>query len=190
MQTYHKYLWVLPLVMGSYALCYGQEPLPVTPPLNEARHAITLDLLGSTPVIGLSYHNQIIQFGKSPGSYKGAIEVNAGFGIIPSICIFGCSQPSFSTHHSLLLLWGRKLQGEIGYAGFLIDKGSLFSNQAYLPGANLGLRYAPKTWLIRLYMADMVYQEKGTGVTSAGDLVWQTKTFLYPLPGFSVGRRF
>lgn len=149
-----------------------------------------MDLLGSTPFIGLSYHNQIIQFGKSTDSYKGAVEVNAGFGIIPSICIFGCSQPSLSTHHSILVLWGRKLQAEFGYTGFLARKGVLFTNQAYLPGASLGLRFASNAWLFRLYMAGMVGQEKGTGVTGDGDLVWQTKTFLYPIPGFSVGHRF
>jgi hypothetical protein len=176
--------------MGSCALSHGQEPLPVTPPLTEGRHAITLDLAGSTPFIGLSYHNQIVQFGRSPGSYKGAIELNAGFGIIPSICVIGCSESGFSTHHSLLLLWGRKLQGEIGYAGFLTRKGLVYSGKTYLPGVNLGLRYAPKAWLLRLYMAGMVYQEKGTGLTNTGDLVWQTKTLLQSVPGFSVGRRF
>ncbi len=190
MRIYHKCLWVLALIVGSQALGFCQEPLPVTPPLDQARQAITLDLAGSTPFIGVSYHNQIVQFGKTSGSYKGALEVNAGFGIIPSICFFGCSQPSLSTHHSVLLLWGRKLQAEFGYTGFLARKGVLFTNQAYLPGANLGLRYAPRTWLLRLYMAGMVDQEKGTAVTSDGDLVWQTKTFLYPVPGFSIGRRF
>jgi hypothetical protein len=190
MRTHQKSLWVLPLIMGSCALSYGQEPLPVTPPLTEARHAITLDLAGSTPFIGLSYHNQIVQFGRSPGSYKGAIELNAGFGFIPSICVFGCSESSLSTHHSLLLLWGRKLQGEIGYAGFLTGEGIVYSGKTYLPGVNLGLRYAPKAWLFRLYMVGVVHKEKGTAYTGTNDLVWETKTLLLPIPGFSVGRRF
>ena len=179
-------LLVLLLLAGSCTAGLSQAVLPAP---EAAKHAITFDLAGNTPLIGVSYHQQLIQFANVHHAYTGAIEVSAGFGYVPSICIFGCSADGLSTHHSLLLLWGRKLQGEFGYAGFLTPKGLLYE-QAYLPGAIAGLRYSPKSWLLRLYIAGMIVQENGTGITVSGDLAWQKKTYLLPIPGLSIGRRF
>ncbi len=177
------------LVVGSYRAGFGQDRLPITPVPEEAKQAVTFNLAGNTPFMGVSYHHQLIKFATQRQPYAGAIEVSAGVGFVPAFCFFGCTKGVLTTQHALLLLWGRKLQGELGYAGFLTSRES-FYNQGYLPGAVAGLRYAPKTWLLRLYMAGMVYQDKGTGITASGDLAWQTTTYLLPIPGVSIGRRF
>ncbi len=161
----------------------------LTPPPENAKHAVTFDLGGNTPVVGASYHYQLIQFANAQRSYVGAIEVSAGIGFVPSICFFGCSQATVTTHHSLLLLWGHKLQAELGYAGTLFSQ-RFIGESVYAPGVITGLRYAPKTWLLRLYVAGWVYHENGTGITDSDDLVWQKTTYLLPSLGLSIGKRF
>lgn len=133
MHPHRQYLLVLHLAAVCYHSALAQELVVLTPPTEHAKHAITFDLGGNTPVVGASYHYQLIQFANAQRSYAGAIEVSAGIGFIPSICIFGCSQATVTTHHSLLLLWGHKLQAELGYAGLLTPRGALYQ-QAYLPG--------------------------------------------------------
>lgn len=161
MNRYRHHLIALLLGLGLYGSAFGQDSLRVIPPLEQARHAITLDIAGNTPLIGVGYRNQIIRFSNAQHSYSGGLELSAGLGYIPSICFFACSKSGVSTYHSLLLLFGRKVQAEIGYSGMLISK--------YLPGAIVGLRYAPENWLLRLYLNRFVH---GT------------------IPGVSVGLRF
>ncbi|MVM31844.1 hypothetical protein GO755_17480 [Spirosoma sp. HMF4905] len=191
MPTYRYYLLALLFILGSRTPGLGQESSSLIPAPEEAKQAMTLDLLGNTPVLGVSYHHQIIQFATQRQSYAGAIEVSAGAGIIPKLCLWGpCDDKlSVSTHHSLLLLWGRRLQVEVGYAGVLGQKG-IIASQAYIPGVITGLRYAPKTWLVRLYVAGMIYSETRTSSKAYDDVVWKKTTYLFPSPGLSIGRRF
>jgi hypothetical protein len=161
----------------------------VTPVPQEARQALALNVGGNSLLLGVGYQYQLIQFGTKHHSHAGALEINAGLGFVPSICILGCSDSGITTHHGLLLLWGRKLQGEIGYAGLLARKGLLY-DQAYLPGALAGLRFAPNDWFLRLYIVGLFYHQEGTGITATGELAWQKTRYLQPLPAMSIGFRF
>ncbi len=125
-----SYILVFLLAVGYGTIGFSQQTMTVTPLPDEAKHAVTFDMGGNTPTIGVSYHNHIIRFANAHQPYTRALELSAGLG------------------------------------------------------------FSPKTWLLRLYIMGMIYQEKGTAITSSGDLVWQKKTYLKPSPGLSIGKRF
>lgn len=186
----NRYPLLTLLIAGSYTGCRGQELPSVTPAPREARQAVTLDLIGNTPFVGVSYHYELIRFNPRQNTFAGAVEVQAGVGYIPQFCFFNCSPGGLTTHHALLLLWGNRLRGEFGYAGTLTEPG-LFGAQAYMPGALIGLRTpSGKTWLVRLYVAGLIYHTDGTVTTATGDLVRERKTVLLVSPGLSIGKRF
>ena len=91
MHPHRQYLLVLLLTAVGHRSALAQEQVLLTPPTENAKHAVTFDLGGNTPVVGASYHYQLIQFANAQRSYVGAIEVSAGIGFVPSICFFGCS---------------------------------------------------------------------------------------------------
>ena len=182
---------VVLLSTGSPVL--GQDST-LTPKPEALRNAFTLDLGGNTPVIGASYHVQVVRFRPQGNYYTGAVELSAGLGYMPSLCLFERCSGSVSTHHALLLLYGRRLQTELGYAGSLFKFNFLFNDfkyQSYLPTGLLGLRYnGPNRWLFRLYLTGWVFTNIESDTNAAGELMRQEITRLNLFPGFSFGRRF
>ncbi|WP_247232282.1 hypothetical protein [Telluribacter sp. SYSU D00476] len=186
--------FVLLLVLLSVGWPVLGQDSTLTPKPEALRNAFTLDLAGNTPVIGASYHVQVVRFRPEGNLYRGAVELSTGLGYMPSLCLFERCSGSVSTHHSLLLLYGRRLQTELGYAGSLFKTHFLFDDlkyQSYLSAGLLGLRYnGPQRWLFRLYLTGWVYTDIESDTNAAGELVKQEVTRLNLFPGFSFGRRF
>ncbi|GAA4394591.1 hypothetical protein GCM10023187_00590 [Nibrella viscosa] len=186
---------LLLLVTAALLPITGRGQLPsVTPEPKGYRQAVSFDLAGNTPFIGASYHLQFIRFAPRSRNYSGAIELSAGLGYVPGICLFTSCPGSFSTHHALLLLYGRgRWQAEAGYTGFYYNtQFFIWKLNGYMPAPAVGIRYhtSRNDWLFRLYMAGSSHAETNTSQSATGDLVLKKTTYLMMLPGFSVGKRF
>ena len=189
--TLYQKIWLLWLLIGigPMPVSWGQSLTSVTPVPDELKQGVSLDLGGNTPLIGFSYHRVLVPFATPRHPNAGSINMQLGVGYIPTFCLFGYNQGGLSSHHALLFRWGRRLQGEVGYAGLLAPKNAIAS-QVYLPGALTGLRYNPKAWFARLYLAGLFHHEDKTIITTAGELVDQRVNYLILSVGLSIGKRF
>ena len=188
--TIYQKTWLLAwLLTGLGQVSRGQSSTSVTPTPDELKQAVSLDLGGNTPAVGFSYHRVLVPFATLQHPNAGSINLQAGVGYIPTFCIFGCNRGGLTTHHALLFRWGRRLQGEVGYTGFLGPQNAIAS-QAYLPGALTGLRYGPKTWFARLYLTGLFHSDKESLVMTSGELVDQLTNYLILSMGLSIGKRF